>query len=146
MYSISLLPKPAIRVYRECTNIGKVAWFAGYIFGNLLVVVQKRAIDGFGDIGVVYIIGAPHPELLPKNIFQEPLIFDRLNNQAGSKWAVIISDVIYLVFICGKIASSHNILFDIKVVLLKFNFLRQLNYIFVSFIHKAEDTFFFFNF
>ena len=42
MCSISLLPKPAIRVYRECTSIVKVAWFAVYIFGNLLVVVQKK--------------------------------------------------------------------------------------------------------
>ena len=42
MYSISLLPKPAIRVYRECTSIVKVAWFAAYIFGNLLVAVQIK--------------------------------------------------------------------------------------------------------
>ena len=35
MYAISLLPEPVIRVYRECTSIGKVAWFAVYIFGNL---------------------------------------------------------------------------------------------------------------
>ena len=38
MYSISLLPKPAIRVYRECTSIVKVALFAVYfIFVNLLL-------------------------------------------------------------------------------------------------------------
>ena len=99
MYSISLLPKPAIPVYRECTSIVKVAWFAVYIFGNLLVVVQKTALGGSGNIGVVYIIGAPHPELLPKKICQEPPIFDRLNNQADSKWTDIISIVIYIVFI-----------------------------------------------
>ena len=49
MYSISLLPKPAIQVYRECTSIVQVAWFAVYILGNLLVV-KKRALGGYGDI------------------------------------------------------------------------------------------------
>ena len=49
------------------------------------------ALGGSGDIGVVYIIGAPHPELLPKTFCQKPPIFDRLNNQAGSKLAEIIS-------------------------------------------------------
>ena len=47
----------------ECTIIVKVAWFAVYISGNLLVV-QIKALGGSGDIGVVNIIGAPHPELL----------------------------------------------------------------------------------
>ena len=42
MFSISLLPRPVIRVYRECNSVGKVAWFVVYIFGNLLVVVQKK--------------------------------------------------------------------------------------------------------
>ena len=51
---------------------------------------SERALGGSGDIGVVYIIGAPHPELLPKTFCQKPLIFDRLNNQACSKWAYII--------------------------------------------------------
>ena len=41
------------------------------------------AQGGSGDIGVVYIIGAPHPELLPKKFCQETPIFDRLSNQAG---------------------------------------------------------------
>ena len=81
MYSISLLSKPAKRVYRECTSIVKVAWFAVYILSNLLVV-QKKGSGGSGDIGVVYIIGAPHPDS-PKKNCQEPPIFDRLNNQAG---------------------------------------------------------------
>ena len=73
MYLISLLPK---RVYGECTSIMKVAWFAVYyIFGNLLVAVQKRALGDSGDIGLVYIIGAPQPELLPKNILSRTANF-----------------------------------------------------------------------
>ena len=53
-----------------------------YIFS---VTYKKRALGGSSDIGVVYIIGAPHPEPLPKTLCQEPPIFDRQNNQAGSK-------------------------------------------------------------
>ena len=34
-----------------------------------LVFDQKRALGCSGDIGVVYIIGASHPELLPKFLF-----------------------------------------------------------------------------
>ena len=29
---------------------------------------KKRALGGSGDIGVEYIIGAPHHELLPKKV------------------------------------------------------------------------------
>ena len=54
------------------------------------VPVLGRLRDS-GDIGAVYIIGAPHPEQLSKNVCQEPPIFDQLNNQPGSKWADIIS-------------------------------------------------------
>ena len=40
-----------------------------------LVFVQKRALGGSGDIGVVYIIGAPHPELLPKMLLSRTANF-----------------------------------------------------------------------
>ena len=40
-----------------------------------LVVVQKRTLGGSGDIGVVFIIGAPHPELLPNYILSRTANF-----------------------------------------------------------------------
>ena len=48
-----------------------------------LVFVQKRALGGSGDIGVVYIIGAHILSYYQTFFCQEPLIFDRLSNQAG---------------------------------------------------------------
>ena len=36
---------------------------------------KKRALGGSGDIGVVYIIGALHPELLPKKVLSRTAIF-----------------------------------------------------------------------
>ena len=40
-----------------------------------LVFVQKRALGGSGEFGVVYIIGAPIPELLPKIFLSKTAYF-----------------------------------------------------------------------
>ena len=69
MYSISLLPKPAILVYGRLRDLQ-------YIFSvTYKLLSKKRALGGSCDIGVVYIIGAPHPELLPKKVLSRTANF-----------------------------------------------------------------------
>ena len=70
--------------------IVKVAWFAAYIFGNLLVAVQIKGSRWLWRHWCSIHHWCATSWATPKIFCQEPLIFDRLNNQAGSKWADII--------------------------------------------------------